>query len=253
MHERSAPAISPRGCLTPAVAANRANKTLKHGLLLPKLVELFNCTGVTISRFTAQNSPFWTIVPTFSRDVLVRNMTVLNPREVGQTDGVDPDSCVNCVVEDSHIDVGDDGVSIKAYDVLGYGPAPCSNVTIRRVKVVSRNICVGGATQGGVSDIVFEDMSVGDPTTVTSPWAIKFKVSTGHLRNISFRRIKIGRIGNTPWMCKCTAELSFFRPLSFSVFKSLNAAAAQTTMRPAMRSISISERRTDRSRQRWRA
>eukprot|EP01046_Picozoa_sp_COSAG06_P056882 COSAG06_NODE_10908_length_1598_cov_1.166111_2_plen_156_part_00 len=57
------------------------------------------------------------------------------------------DSCVNCLVEDCHIDVGDDGVSIKAYDVVGVGPAPCSNVTIRRTNVISRNICVGGATE----------------------------------------------------------------------------------------------------------
>ena len=28
------------------------------------------------------------------------------------------------------------------------GPAPCSNVTVRRTTVVSRNICVGGATEG---------------------------------------------------------------------------------------------------------
>ena len=179
---------------------NPTNKTLKHGLLQPKLVEFFNCSKVEIRDFTAQNSPFWTVVPTYSRDVTVQRMTVLNPRNVGQTDGVDPDSCVNCLVEDCHIDVGDDGVSIKAYDVRGVGPAPCSNVTIRRTNVISRNICVGGATEGGVSDILFEDVSVGDPDTVTSPWAIKFKVSTGHLRNITFRRLKIGRIGETPWM-----------------------------------------------------
>jgi polygalacturonase len=179
---------------------NPSNKTLKHGLLLPKLVELFNCSNVEIRDFTAQNSPFWTIVPTYSRNVLVQRMTVLNPRNVGQTDGVDPDSCVNCVVEDCYIDVGDDGVSIKAYNVAGVGPAPCSNVTVRRTKVLSRNICVGGATEGGVSDILFEDVDVGDPDTVSSPWAIKFKVSTGHLRNITFRRLRLGKIGDTPWM-----------------------------------------------------
>ena len=66
---------------------NPTNKTLKKGLLLPKLVELFNCTGVAVSGFTAQNSPFWTVVPTYSSDVLVRGMTILNPRNVGQTDG----------------------------------------------------------------------------------------------------------------------------------------------------------------------
>lgn len=68
-------------------AFNPSNKTLKHGLLLPKLVEFFNCSGVGIANFTAQNSPFWTIVPTFSTDVLVQRMTVLNPRNVGQVSG----------------------------------------------------------------------------------------------------------------------------------------------------------------------
>lgn len=82
-------------------------------------------------------------------------------------------------------------------DVRGVGAAACSNVTIRRTNVVSRNICVGAATEGGVSDILFEDMAVGDPDTVTSPWAIKFKVSTGVLRNITFRRLRLGQIGDT--------------------------------------------------------
>lgn len=186
-------------------AFNPTGKVLPHGRLLPKLVEFFNCTGVTVANFTAQNSPFWTIVPTYSNNVKVQRMTVLNPRNVGQTDGVDPDSCVDCLVEDCHIDVGDDGVSIKAYDVVGVGPAPCRDVTVRRTKVLSRNICVGAATQGGVSNILFEDVSIGDPNTVTSPWAIKFKVSTGDLQNITFRRLEIGKIGNTPWMYPKTA------------------------------------------------
>ena len=206
---------------------NPANKTLKHGLLLPKLVELFNCTGVTVANFTAQNSPFWTVVPTYSRDVLVQRMTIQNPRNVGQTDGVDPDSCVNWVVEDCHIDVGDDGVSIKAYNVAGVGPAPCVNVTIRRTDVISRNICVGAATEGGVRDIVFEDMTVGSPDAVTSPWAIKFKVSTGHLRNITFRRLKIGQIGDTPWMYPTGAPGDAFH---IDILGKPGATAAPPTM-----------------------
>ena len=73
-----------------------------------------------------------------------------------------------------------------------------------------------------MSDILFEDVSVGDPDTVTSPWAIKFKVSQGQLTNITFRRIRIGRIGNTPWMYVTFCNSFFYfdgvlsRPLSLS-------------------------------------
>lgn len=191
-------------------AFNQTGQTLPHGRLIPKLVEFFNCTEVTISDFTAQNSPFWTITPTFSSNVKVQRMTVLNPRHVGQTDGVDPDSCVNCLVEDCYIDVGDDGISIKAYNVAGYGPAPSRDVTIRRTRVLSRNVCLGAETQGGVSNVLFEDVSVGDPDAVSSPWAIKFKIHAGDLRNITFRRVAIGKIGDTPWMYPSAPGQAFY-------------------------------------------
>ena len=66
--------------------------------------------------------------------------------------------------------------------------------------MLSRSICVGADTEGGVSNILIEDVSIGDPDTITSPWAIKFKVSSGSLHNLTFRRLQIGKIGDTPWM-----------------------------------------------------
>ena len=131
-------------------------------------------------------------------------MTVLGPREIGGVDGIDPDSCVDCIVEDSHIDVGDDGISIKSYNysyVNGRrGPTPCRNVTVRRTTVLSRNVCLGASTSGGVVDVVFEDMVLGDFSTPSMPWAIKFKISSGLIQNVTFRRIQIGKVGDTPWM-----------------------------------------------------
>ena len=169
--------------------------------LRPKLLEFFNCTGVTIANFTAQNAACWTIHPTYSRDVTIQRMTVRGPREIGGVDGIDPDSCVNCLVEDCHIDTGDDGISIKSYNYSYVpGPTPCSNVTIRRTTVLSRNVCLGASTSGGVSSILFEDMILGDQLTPSMPWAIKFKVSSGLIQNVTFRRIRIGRVGDTPWM-----------------------------------------------------
>lgn len=169
--------------------------------LRPKLVEFFNCTSVTIADFTAQNAACWTIHPTYSRDVLVQRMTVRGPREIGGVDGIDPDSCVNCVVEDCHVDSGDDGISIKSYNYSYVsGPTPCKNVTIRRTTVLSRNVCLGASTSGGVSDVTFEDMTLGEMTASSLPWAIKFKISSGVIENVAFRRIQIGPVGNTPWM-----------------------------------------------------
>ena len=40
-------------------------------------------------------------------------LIVLAPRFVGNTDGIDPDSSENVIIDSCYIDVGDDGISIK--------------------------------------------------------------------------------------------------------------------------------------------
>lgn len=183
------------------VAAVAGMAPLARAPLRPKVVELFNCTEVTIANFTAQNGACWMVHPTYSTNVTIQRMTVRGPREIGGVDGIDPDSCQNCLIEDSHIDAGDDGISIKSYNYSYVPhPTPCSNVTIRRTTVLSRNVCLGASTSGGVSDVTFEDMTLGELGKPSMPWAIKFKISSGLIRNVTFRRISIGPVGDTPWM-----------------------------------------------------
>ena len=192
-------------------AFNPNNATLPTGMLpeprgagRPRLVNVYNSTGVTLAGFTAQNSPQWTIHVQNSRDIVVANMTVLSPRAVGNTDGVDPESSQDVVVTDTHIDVGDDGVSIKSYNITIDGintMVPCTRVTMRRLVIRSRNWCIGSGTFGGVSDVLFEDSVVGGSGPV--PWAFKFKSHDyfpGPIENITVRRITVGDVGATPWM-----------------------------------------------------
>lgn len=59
----------------------------------PRLVNVFNCTDVTLAGFTAQNSPHWTVHIQNSNRVLIQNMTVLSPRAVGK---VQRYCCLSC-------------------------------------------------------------------------------------------------------------------------------------------------------------
>ncbi len=86
---------------------------MPKGLMRPKLIEFYNSTNIVLDRFTARNSPNWFIHPVRSTNILVTNLTILAPREVGNTDGFDPDSSQNILMDTCYIDVGDDGVSIK--------------------------------------------------------------------------------------------------------------------------------------------
>jgi polygalacturonase len=198
---------------------NPTNASLPKNLLpipqgqgRPRLVNLFNCSNVTLAGFTAQNSPQWTIHVQNSRDVLIQNMTVLSPRAVGNTDGIDPESCENVKIIDSHIDVGDDGVSIKSYNLTTIGGdkimVPCNNIVMRNLNILSRNWCIGSGTFGSITNILMEDSTIGspddmDPTANPVPWAIKFKSHQfypGPIENVTVRRVRIGAVGATPWM-----------------------------------------------------
>ena len=92
---------------------NPNNDTMPQTKMRPKLIEFYNSTNIVLDRFTARNSPVWFIHPFLSKNIAMTNLTVLAPRAVGNTDGLDPDSCENVLMDSCYIDVGDDGVSIK--------------------------------------------------------------------------------------------------------------------------------------------
>ena len=197
-------------------ALNPSNSTLPKHLLpspqgqgRPRLVDFYNCSGVVLRGFTAQNSAHWTIHLQYSRDLLLTNMTVLSPRSVGNTDGIDPDACEDVLVTDSHISVGDDAISIKSDNITEADGArvmvPTRNVTMRRLAIRSRNWCIGSSTFGGIYDILLEDSEIGDPADPLSPvpWAIKIKSHEffpGSIENVTVRRVRIGTVAATPWM-----------------------------------------------------
>ena len=106
-----------------------------------------------------------------------------------------------CRLRHSVIDTGDDGISIKSGNSsacrgCGHIQMPSQNVHIYNTTVLSRNVCLGSATYGGILDLVVEDCTIGDDEG-SSPWAIKYKSHQsypGTLKNHTWRRLKVGNI-----------------------------------------------------------
>nr|CAD1827377.1 unnamed protein product [Ananas comosus var. bracteatus] len=132
------------------------------------LVQLMWSSNIIISNITLRDSPFWTLHPYDCKNVTIANLTILAPVSgAPNTDGIDPDSCQDMVIENCYISVGDDAIAIKSgWDHYGiaYG-RPSTNILIRDLIVrseVSAGISIGSEMSGGVSNITVENVRFWD-------------------------------------------------------------------------------------------
>eukprot|EP01102_Stenamoeba_stenopodia_P008700 TRINITY_DN2528_c0_g1_i1.p1 TRINITY_DN2528_c0_g1~~TRINITY_DN2528_c0_g1_i1.p1 ORF type:complete len:328 (-),score=75.42 TRINITY_DN2528_c0_g1_i1:574-1521(-) len=106
------------------------NGSLLHSR--PSVVELMWTTNLQMQNITILNSPFWTVHPVYCDNVLIDNITIVNPNDAPNTDGVDPDSSTNVLITNSYISCGDDCIAVKSgLNQFGIDYAhPSINVTI---------------------------------------------------------------------------------------------------------------------------
>ena len=124
----------------------------------PRLISFANSTNVLIEGVTLTNSPAWTINPVRCTNVTVDKVTIVNPPDSPNTDGINPDSCRNVHISNCHVDVGDDCVTIKS-GVETEAPelrAPCENLTITNCTMVHGHggVVIGSEMSGGVRSVV---------------------------------------------------------------------------------------------------
>jgi polygalacturonase len=136
----------------------------------PFTIDLYDCTDVLIRDVTIRNSPSWTVHPTYCENVTVDNVTIWNPEESENTDGINPDSCRNVRISNCHVDVGDDCVTIKSgYDEDGRRVGkPCENIVVTNCTMMRGHggVVIGSEMSGDVrnvtvSNCVFEDTDNG--------------------------------------------------------------------------------------------
>lgn len=131
--------------------------------LRPPFVQFFRCTNVLIDGPTFVDSPFWTIHPVYSTNVIVRNVTVISHHL--NSDGCDPDSCRDVLIEHCRFDVSDDCIAIKSgRDRDGWRVGlPTRNVVIRDCRMsthIAGAIAIGSEMSGGASNIFAERLEV---------------------------------------------------------------------------------------------
>lgn len=172
------------------------------------LVQIMWSRDILISNITLVDSPFWSLHPYDCQNITISNVTILAPlSDAPNTDGIDPDSCENMLIENCYISVGDDGIAIKSgWDQYGIAYArPSSNIIIRNVIVrsmISAGMSIGSEMSGGVSNITVENLTVWN-----SKRAIRIKTSAGrggyvqHIayRNLTLQNVRVGIVIKTDY------------------------------------------------------
>jgi polygalacturonase len=129
--------------------------------LRPPLAQFLNCRHVEVEGISLINSPFWTLHPVFCEDLRINEISISNPPDAPNTDGIDIDSCGDVCIEDCRVSVGDDGIALKSgagEDGIKIGK-PCRNVVVRGCTVEDGHggIVIGSETAGGVFQVLAED------------------------------------------------------------------------------------------------
>ena len=134
-------------------------ESLEH--FRPRLIRPIECRNVLIDGVTLIDSPAWTVNPVACDNVTVTRLTIRNPHDSPNTDGINPDACANVRVSDCHIDVGDDCVTIKSGTEDDGRPRrrPCENVAITNCTMLRGHggVVIGSEMSGGVRNVVISN------------------------------------------------------------------------------------------------
>ncbi|MCX2476803.1 glycoside hydrolase family 28 protein [Pedobacter sp. MC2016-05] len=165
--------------------------------LRPQFIQFNRCENVLLEGITITNSPFWTIHPYLSKNVVIRKLKVYAHGH--NNDGVDPEMSENVLIEDCVFDQGDDAIAIKS----GRNPegwrlkTPSKNIVIRNclVKNGHQLVAIGSELSGGIENVLVENCEVNDGAKLNHLIFIKTNERMGgYVRNIYAKNINAGKI-----------------------------------------------------------
>ena len=159
------------------------------------LVRFTDCTRVLVSGVTLQNSPKFHLVPQRCKHVSIVGVTVRCPWNAQNGDGIDLMQSTDVLVADCTVDVGDDGICLKA----GGGSAALKDGPTARVLICGNTVfhahggfVIGSEFSGGIEDVVVKDNTFSGTDT-----GLRFKSAPdrgGHTSRIRINNVYMSDI-----------------------------------------------------------
>lgn len=171
----------------------------------PRFICFQQSERVLIEGVKIINSPAWTINPIRCNNVVVDGITIKNPADSPNTDGINPDSCRNVRISNCYISVGDDCIAIKSGVEYGKYRIPCENITITNCTMLDGHggVVIGSEMSGSIryitiSNCVFDGTDRG----------IRIKSRRG--RGGAVEDIRVNNVIMKKVMCPLVMNLYYF-------------------------------------------
>ncbi len=124
----------------------------------PSLIRIFQSKDVIVRNITLRNPRMWTQVYSECENLLIDHLTVIAPPDVANLDGMDICDSRDVVIRDCDVSSEDDGICLKCYSSAGL-----QNITVENNRILSfhaNGIKLGTATVGPISHIVIRNNTV---------------------------------------------------------------------------------------------
>ena len=182
------------------------NPKVMEGAFRPRLFFISHCSDVTLQGVTCCNSPSWTLHPYFSNDLGFYNLTVKNPSDSPNTDGLDPESCKNVEIAGVCFSLGDDCIAVKSGKIyMGKKfKTPSENIHIRQCLMENGHgaVTVGSEMAGGVKNLVVEECLFSHTDRGLRVKTRRGRGEDAVLDNIIFKKIDMDHV-MTPFVVNC--------------------------------------------------
>lgn len=130
------------------------------GAFRPRLLFLNSCSDVNVIGLSFRNSPAWNIHPYFSKNLKFIDLKVENPQDSPNTDGLDPESCENVLIEGVYFSLGDDCIAVKSGKIYmgAKYKTPSKNIHVKQCLMQNGHgaVTIGSEMAGGVLDLYVE-------------------------------------------------------------------------------------------------
>lgn len=209
----------------------------KNAALRPSFLQFIRCSEILIDGITLIDGPQWTLHPVYCEQMIIRNVKIHTTGH--NTDGLNPDSCKNVLIEHCDFFTGDDCIAINSgMNEDGWRVnRPCENIIIRNCTMSGGHgaVVIGSAMSGGVRNIYAHHCEIAN--TMQGIRLKSMRGRGGFVENIVFEDFEINNVSNEAIQINMYYEFSTVIPKSQapSIFrnifiKNVSGAGADTAI-----------------------